>query len=209
MKKVTALLLGLTKEEYRTLKELNTPEKIQSFVSQLRINFEQQGPTTLSVREVLRLRKAHCIEGAMLAACAFWVNGERPLLLDLRAEHDYDHVIAVYKQNGLWGAISKSNHAQLRYRDPIYRTLRELALSYFHEYYNEKGEKTLRAYSRVFDLRGVPAHLWVTSGKESWDVGSLLDDIRHYSLFPRTQIPLLQHIDEMEERSAQLREFSR
>ena len=136
-------------------------------------NFEPDGDTVLSVREVLRQRRAHCIEGAMVAAAALWVHGEPPLLLDLEAVRDYDHVVTVFRRHGRWGAISKTNHVPLRYRDPVYRSLRELAMSYFHEYANRRGQKTLRTYSRVLDLRTIPAAVWVTNGTNCWEVASL------------------------------------
>ncbi|HET7403670.1 MAG TPA: hypothetical protein VFJ62_17865, partial [Usitatibacter sp.] len=120
--------LGLTLREYATLKRLDTPEKIQAFLNAIPCNHEIGGETILSVREVLRQRRAHCIEGAMVAACALWVHGEPPLVMHLDCDtSDYPHVIALFRRHGAWGAISKTNGAPLRYRDPIYRTLRELA----------------------------------------------------------------------------------
>ena len=115
------------------LARLRTPIQIQDFVSALPVNFEPDGDTCLSVAGALRGRRAHCIEGAFIAACALWMNGEQPLLMDFQARGDDDHVIALFRQNGLWGAISKSNHIWLRWRDPVYRSPRELAMSYFHE----------------------------------------------------------------------------
>ncbi|HEV3410188.1 MAG TPA: hypothetical protein VG095_07830, partial [Chthoniobacterales bacterium] len=126
--------LGLSRQHATTLARLRTPQKIQDFVSELPTNFEPEGDTCLSVAEVLRQRRAHCIEGAFVAACALWMNGEPPLLMDFQATLDDDHVIALFKRGGCWGAISKSNHIWLRWRDPVYRTPRELAMSYFHEY---------------------------------------------------------------------------
>ena len=196
--------LGLTHAEYAILKRLSTPHKIQDFVSTLRANFEHKGDTCLSVRQVLQLNHAHCIEGAMLAACALWIQGEPPLLLDLKAEHDFDHVVALFRRGGCWGAISKTNHAQLRYRDPVYRTLRELAISYFHEYTNKKGRLTLRSYSLAFDLRKVDPQLWVTNGSDCWDIPEMLDEIRHYPLVTRRQVRLLCRRDAMERKAGEL-----
>ena len=115
--------LGLTPAEFRVLQRLDTPHKIPAYLNGIPQNFEPDGQTALSVREVLRQRRSHCIEGGMLAAAALWVHGERPLLLDLSAENDYDHVVALFRRNGCWGAISKTNHYALRYRDPAYRNL--------------------------------------------------------------------------------------
>ena len=134
------------------------PLRIQAFLNATPINHEIGGETVLSVREVIRQRRAHCIEGAMFAACALWVQGEPPLVMHLDChESDFPHVVALFRRGGAWGAISKTNGAPLRYRDPIYRTLRELAMSYFHEYSNRRGHKTLRSYSTSFDLRRIPS----------------------------------------------------
>src|SRR5437879_8604778 len=121
--------LGLTRAEFLVLARLSTPEKIQGFLDALPANFEIGGQTCLSVREVLRRRRAHCIEGAMLGACALWVHREPPLLMDLRAERDYDHVVVLFRRNAHWGAMSQTNSTVLRCRDPASRTLPELALA--------------------------------------------------------------------------------
>ena len=140
--------LGLTVREHATLAPLATPPRIQAFVNALRANHEPDGETVRSVRGVLRHREAHCIEAALVAACALWIHGERPLVMHLDcAPSDYPHVVALFRRDRLWGAISKSNGAWLRYREPVYRTLRELAMSYFHEYFDTRGRKTLRSYS--------------------------------------------------------------
>ena len=199
--------LGLTRTEFAILKRLSTPHKIQDFVSSLRANFERKGDTCLSVRQVLRRHHAHCIEGAMLAACTLWIHGEPPLLLDLKAVHDFDHVVALFRRRGCWGAISKTNHVQLRYRDPVYRTLRELAMSYFHEYTNKKGRLTLRSYSRAFDLRKVNPQLWVTNGSDCWDIPEMLDEIRHYPLVTGKQARILYRRDAMERKVGALLQY--
>jgi len=180
--------LGLTPAEFATLRRLDTPEKIQQFLYRLRQNFELEGDTCRTVREVLRVRRAHCIEGAMLAACALWVHGEPPLLLDMRAERDYDHVVALFKRNGRWGAISKTNGIGLRWRDPVYRTLRELAMSYFHEYTNRRDHKTLREYSVPYDLRRLDPAVWVTGKDHAWEVADELDQLRHFKLLQRRNL---------------------
>jgi hypothetical protein len=198
--------LGLTRAEFRTLERLDSPEKIQAFLNAIPANFEPDGDTVFSVRNVLRHRRAHCIEGAMLAACALWIHGEPPLLLDLEAVQDYDHVVALFRRNGCWGAISKTNYVPLRYRDPVYRSIRELAMSYFHEYANRRGEKTLRRYSRAFDLRSVDPKLWVTNGENCLEVAEMLDEIRHFPLVSQRQVRLLRTRDRMERRAQKLRE---
>jgi hypothetical protein len=180
--------LGLTPEEGHVLAALRTPHHVQTFVADLRANFETDGDTLRSVRGVLRHRQAHCIEAAFVAACALWLHGDPPLLMDLTAAPgDSDHVVALFRRNGCWGAISKSNHAWLRWRDPVYRTLRELAMSYFHEYFN-KGRKTLRTYSASFDLRRFASEAWITGEESCWEVGGALDDARHYRLITPAQM---------------------
>jgi hypothetical protein len=198
--------LGLSKAEFAVLKRLRTPEKIQDFLNRMSPNFETDGQTCLSVRGVLRQRRAHCIEGAMLAACALWVHGEPPLLLDLRAERDYDHVVALFRRGRCWGAISKTNPAVLRWRDPVYRSLRELAMSYLHEYANKRNQKTLRSYAGPFDLRRFDPKLWVTNGKNCWDVGATLDDLRHRPLLTKKQARALRLRDAMERKVGALNE---
>jgi hypothetical protein len=148
---------------------------------------------------VLRERTAHCIEGALLAAAALWQHGERPLLLDLRSTpDDLDHVVTLYRRHGHWGAISKTNHAVLRYREPIYRTVRELALSYFHEYFLDDGRKTMRDYSNPFDISKYFDDRWLTREDDLWDVAEALDDSPHHRLMTPVQIRGLRRVDPVE-----------
>lgn len=187
-KRPTPAELGLTAGEGRILSALKTPQRIQEFVVGLHANFERDGDTLRSVRGVLHHREAHCLEAAFVAACALWLQGEPPLLMDLTAaKGDADHVVTLFQRNGCWGAISKSNHAWLRWRDPVYRDLRELAMSYFHEYFNN-GRKTLRTYSVAFDLRRFAPETWITNEEDCWDVGAALDDARHYRLIKPAQM---------------------
>ena len=196
-------VIRITKQELAMFKKLTTPQKVQDFVSSLHHNFELNGDSCMSVREVLRARRGHCIEGAIVAALAFWVHGRKPLLLDLRAENDFDHVVALFKENGKWGAISKGNHAYTLYRDPVYRTVRELVMSYFHEYYNTKGRKTLRAFSRPFDLRRYKPEVWIT-GEGAWQVAEDIDAAPHTVLFSKKDVRNLRIIDEIETRVSKL-----
>jgi hypothetical protein len=162
----------------------------------------------LSVREVLRQRRAHCIEGAMLAAAALWVHGEPPLVMHLDCHiSDFPHVITLFRRNGAWGAISKTNGAPLRYRDPIYRSLRELALSYFHEYSNRRGHKTLRTYSCSFDLRRIDPAEWVTNVKSCWGAHDRLVALRHFALISKRQERLLAKRDPFERKASRLVEY--
>src|SRR2546423_3446173 len=196
--------LALSLREFAALGRLSTPEKIQSFLNAIHINHEIDGETILSVREVLAQRHAHCIEAAFVGACAFWVHGEPPLLMHLDcAQTDYPHVIALFRRRGAWGAISKSNGAPLRYRDPVYRNLRELAMSYFHEYSDRHGRKTLRSYSAPFDLRCVDAKLWVTNTHACLETNDRLASARHYPLVTSRQERLLVRRDPFERPTAQ------
>src|SRR5947209_8697873 len=173
----------LQKSELRLLRKLSTPEKIQKYLDDLPYNKEKEGETCRSPRLVIEYNTAHCFEGALFAAAALRVNGHPPLILDLEAVRDDDHVIAVYRTNECWGAIAKSNYAGLRFRSPVYRTLRELVLSYFEHYYNLKGEKTLRAYSRPVNLARFDPIGWMTSEEPLWTIPEYLVEIRHTPLF--------------------------
>lgn len=183
---------GLAPGDLRTLRSLNTPARIQRFLDELEY---QYADTAWSPARVLRERKGHCMEGAMLAAAALRVQGRPPLLMDLEAVHDDDHVIALYRERGLWGGLAKSNFAGLRFRAPIYRTLRELALSYFEHYYNLRGERTLRAYSLPVSLAPLDRLHWMTAEDDVWFVPERLIAARHYPLFPHQVARALPRLD--------------
>lgn len=169
-------------EERAVLRRLNTPEKIQRFLDGLAYNKESHGNTCRSPRRVLRDRTAHCMEGALFGAAALRAGGHPPLLLDLEAVRDDDHVLAIFRSHGHWGAVAKSNYSGLRYREPVYRTLRELAMSYFEHYYNHQKEKTLRRYSRPVNLRRFDAMNWMTAEEDVWAIPEYLCDIAHSPL---------------------------
>ncbi len=178
-KRVRALL---SPRERRLYARLRTPALIQDYLDALSVNFELGGETYRSPREVLKRREAHCMEAALLAASLLAYHGEAPLLLDLRALDAYeDHVVALFRRNGRWGALSKSNHAIMRSRDAVYTSPRELALSYFHEFVEDDGTKSLRSYSAPFDLRKFAPERWVTSGE---DLGFLVDRLEASRHFP-------------------------
>ncbi|KAA0206149.1 hypothetical protein EDM68_03310 [Candidatus Uhrbacteria bacterium] len=202
-------MFGLTKDELHVLRRLDTPRKVQAFLDEIPINFEPEGDTCLSPRRVMRERRAHCIEGAMLAALAFRIHGQRPLLLDLvSSDRDTDHVVALFKQHGCWGAVSKTNHAVLRYREPVYKTIRELALSYFHEYFDPTGFKTLRTYSRPMDLSRFDRDNWVTSEEDNWFVVNHLFDTPHIPLLSRRQIATLNRAHPVEIKAGEITEWT-
>lgn len=145
----------------------------------------------MSVRRVIDSGTAHCFEGALFAAAALMYNGHKPLLLDLQTtSDDQDHVVALFKQGSHWGAISKTNHAVLRFRDPVYASVRELALSYFHEYFLNNGKKTMRAYSMPFDLSKLPLSDWLTSDDDLVDLVDMLDEAPHNDVLPKDNLKL-------------------
>lgn len=200
-----ALNLGIPRRQAQILARLKTPEAIQDYITGLPANLEPNGDTCLSVVEAMRQRRAHCIEGGFIAACALWIHGQKPLLMDLQAHGDDDHVVTLFRHGRCWGAISKTNHIWLRWRDPIYRSLRELAMSYFHEYVCET-KKTLRSYSRPIDLRRFDPKLWVTATDHCWDVGAACDDAKHYRLLTEAQARRLRPRDAMEVHAGKLLE---
>lgn len=195
--------LGLTAREFAVLSRLATPPRIQAFIAAIPANHEPAGETLHSVRNVLRWRVAHCMEGALVAACALWIQGEPPLLLHLDcAPHDNPHVIALFRRGRAWGAISKSNGAWLRYREPVYRSLRELAMSYFHEFFDRDGHKTLRGFGRPCDLRRIDPASWVTSSGPCWALHDRLAAGAHRALLTPAQIGALSRRDVFERESA-------
>jgi hypothetical protein len=184
---------NLNKEELALYRRLNTPEKIQKYLDDLPYNKERDGETCRGPRRVIRDNTAHCFEGALFGAAALRMNGLPPLILDLESVRDDDHVIAIYRTNGHWGAIAKSNYAGLRFRSPVYRTLRELALSYFEHYYNLDGEKTLRAYSRPVNLSRFDKIDWMISEEDLWAMPEYLLEISHT---PIAQVTRRMYMDE-------------
>jgi len=171
-------------QEKYVFERFSEPGNIQVFLDGLAYNTSD---TVFSPREVLRRRQAHCLDGALFAAAALEWLGHRPALMDLRAVNDDDHVIAVFREKGLWGAVAKSNTTLLRYRDPVYRSLRELALSYFPVYFNVDGEMSLREYSCTFSLKPFGPG-WKFSRDDMSFIGDALDKARHYPLLSRQQL---------------------
>ena len=183
------LVKTLTPRERRQFTRLDTPEKIQNFLDKLPANFEPDGDTHMSPRRMLEAGVAHCTEGAIFAAACLAYHGHDAYLMDLRSlPADQDHVVTLFRQRGLWGAISKTNHAVLRWRDPIYRTPRELAMSYAHEYYLKSGRKSLIAFSKPFRVTRYAPARWVTA-KENLDwLIVALDDSPHVALAPKSAL---------------------
>jgi len=175
----------LTPAEQRLFARLDTPQKVQDFVDRLPANFELDGDTVMSPRRMLRARRAHCAEGALFGAAVLAFHGRPAWLMDLRAlPSDHDHVVALFTERGLWGAISKSNHAILRWRDPIYRSARELAMTYAHEYCLPGGKKSMLAFSRPFALTRFAPERWVTTDDELHWLMDALDAAPHVPVAP-------------------------
>lgn len=200
--------LSLNKQELKIYQKLNTPAKIQDFLVKLPANFEKKGETCYSPRLVLRHRKAQCLEGAIFAAAALYFHGHKPLIVDLRSNHkDLDHIIAIFKKNNKWGAISKTNHAVLRYREPVYRDPHELVMSYFHEYFLDDGRKTLRSYSKPLNLSRFDKRSWMTSEKDVWYIDKALDEMSYLPLIEKSAIKNLRRADPVEIAAGKIREW--
>jgi len=179
MKQKPKITETFTAREHHLLHKLSTPWKIQKYLDELPYNKERDGETCRSPRRTIRDGTAHCLEAALLAAAALRINGHPPLILDLESVRDDDHVIAVCRIDGLWGSMAKSNYAGLGFREPVYRTLRELVMSYFEHYYNLQGEKTLRAFSRPVKLSRFDRMNWMTAEVDVWQIPEYLTTIAH------------------------------
>jgi hypothetical protein len=203
-----ALRAILSAAERRVFARLDSPQKIQAFLDRLPVNFELDGESTMSPRRMLKARTAHCSEGAIFAAAVLAYHGEPPLLMDFQAlPSDEDHVITVFKERGLWGAISKTNHAVLRWRDPIYRSARELAMSYAHEYYLWSGKKSLLAYSRPFSLARYTPKRWVIEEEDlDWLLWAL-DSSPHVAVAPNRALQMRRRTSAVELRMLTLVEW--
>jgi hypothetical protein len=197
-------MFSFTKKELARMKKLNTPAKVQDFLNGIQFNFEKKKETLKSPIRVLREKNAHCLEGAMLGAHILSLHGFPPLVLHLQTtKEDYDHVVAPFKVNGLWGALSKTNHAVLRYREPIYKNIRELVMSYFHEYFLDNGVKTLRRYSRPLNLN-IFGKNWMLEDGDLWGIDEELDKIKHYNALPQKSIKVLRKADGVEIRAGKV-----
>jgi len=163
----------------RKFRALKTPAGVQGFLDGLPYNLSY---TARSPKRVLHDCTASCLEGGIFAAAALRVLGFAPLIFDLEAEQDTDHVVAIFKRRGHWGAVAKSNFAGCRYREPVYRSLRELAMSYFNIYFNLRFERTLRRYSRPVNLARFDRLNWMTTEKPVWFIAEHLCEIPHISL---------------------------
>lgn len=197
-------------KEIKIFKKLNTPAKIQDYINKIPFNFDERHDACLSPRKVLEKNKADCIEGALLASAILEFHGYKPLVVDLRSvkkPYDYDHVIAVFKVEGFWGAISKTNHSVLRYREPIYKNIRELVMSYFHEYFLDSGLKTLREYSLPINMNRFNKINWRTTEKSISKIMGEIDRIKHFKILNKKQEKTLRLADKIEINSTKMVEY--
>ncbi|MGE0004753.1 MAG: hypothetical protein AB7S92_04105 [Parvibaculaceae bacterium] len=199
--------IGLTRQEIRIFARLSAPEKIQNFITDMPSNAEPDGDTCYSVRTALRKNRCHCIEGAFIAACALMLHGSRALLMDFQARGDDDHVLALFRRGRFWGAISKSNSIWLRWRDPVYRTPRELAMSYFHEYILGP-KKSLRRVSRPFDIGAYRPEDWITAEEDCWNMAGEIDRAPHVELVTAAQAGQLKLRDRLETYADTIKEYA-
>jgi len=191
------------------MKKLNTPAKVQDFLNSFKFNFEEKKETLKSPLFTMRAKNTHCLEGALLGAYILSLHGFKPYLLHLKAlERDYDHIVAPFKINGFWGALSKTNHAVLRYREPVYKNIRELVMSYFHEYFLDDGTKTLRQYSSLLNLNSFEKD-WMTMEGDLWGIDEELDNIKHYNIVPKKYIRKLRKADKVEILAGKIVEYEK
>lgn len=199
-------------KELLFLKTLTTPIRIQDYLDSIPFNFCEDEETCMSPARTVSAKKADCLEGALLAAACLWLQGETPYIMNLKVRKgfgDDDHAVAVYKRNGYFGAISKTNHAVLRFRDPVYKTLRELAMSYFHEYFLYKnGTKTMSGYSSLVDLRRFGKG-WITAEHNLWDIAEKLYHAKHYATVPEANKKYVRKATQFERTVTETTEYTK
>jgi len=201
-------MLVFTSAEKVLIRKMNTPAKVQDFLNGLEFNFEEKGGMLKSPILTLRARRAHCMEGALLGAYILSLHGRKPLILHLQtAKGDFDHVIALFKENNFLGALSKTNHGVLRYREPIYKNIRELVMSYFHEYILDNGKKTLRRYSKPLNLN-IFGNNWMLAEEDLWAIDDKLDKIKHYDIAPKEVFKKLRLADKIERNLGKIVEYA-
>jgi len=193
LKKLEAQLVS---SERKFLDGLDSPIKIQSFLNTLPYSADEFYRCPL---RVLRDRKAHCFDGGLFAAMALRRIGHSPLILELIPNaRDDDHILALFKKFDHWGAVAQSNFTGLRYREPVYRSLRELVMSYFEDFFNAAGEKTLVGYRTPINLKAFDRLDWMTS-----DAGleTLSTDMDRYRIVPLITPEMAAGLAPLDERS--------
>lgn len=199
----------LSPKEKALFEKLDTPQKIQDYLDRIPQNFSHSaGHTLRSPRRMLQDPSGYCFEGAVFAAAALAYHGGEPLIMDLRAvEPDVDHVVATFKRDGLWGAISKTNYSVLKWRDPVYKSIRELAMSYFHEYFLDNGNKSFKDYSLPFNLKKFKPERWVIANEPLEWLAVALDDARHYPTVPARLLKRARKASYVELEASDMREW--
>lgn len=192
MQPLKAVESRLTPKERQLWRSLSSPFKIQAFIDGVPYSGEERYRSPLTF---LRDQTGHCFDGALFAAAALRRLGHPPLIVDLLPGDDDDHILAVYRRGTAWGAVAKSNFAGLRFREPVYRTLRELVMSYFEAYYNLRGEKTLRGYTRPLNLTAFDRVNWMWNDERLDDIGVKLGEIKAYRLLTSAQVRSLNPMD--------------
>jgi len=203
-------VLEFTKKELELIRKLNTPAKVQDYLNSLKFNFEENGEDTLeSPISIMRKGKAHCAEGAILGAYILSKHGYQPLLVHLMTtKSDFSHLIVPFKQDGLWGALSKTNHAVLRYREPVYKNIRELVMSYFHEYFLDSGVKTLRQYSKPLNLN-IFEKGWEGTEGNLWGIDNELYKIKYYDIAPKKVVRKFRKAEKIEIEAGKIEEHKK
>lgn len=197
---------------YKLIKKLNRPDKIQDFLDRIPFNFEEERETYMSPKKVFEKNKAHCFEGALFASvCLRNVNIEN-YLVDLKVKNlkiDSDHVLCAFKINKFWGAISKTNHSVLRYRDPVYKNYRELVMSYFHEYFLDDGSKSLKSFSKPFDVFKKFGKKWIENEEDLDHIAEALDKYPHINFVPKENKNLIKKASKTEIKGASIVEWKK
>jgi hypothetical protein len=195
-------------KEFKILSKLDSPDMIQTFLDHIPFNHEKDGETCMSAARVLSVRKAHCMEGSFVACAALLQMGEKPHIVSLKVEKtDYDHIIVLFKRNGYYGALSKTNHPVLQYRDPVYRSVRELVMSYFHEYFlYTSGRKTLLGYTKPINLNRY-GKKWLTAEEDVWDIAEKIYDAPIISVVPKKNKDLLRRATTFEREAFSAQEW--
>ncbi len=195
-------MLSYSRKEEAFIAKLNTPLKVQAFLDSIPFNSEKRGETCMSALRVLRERKAHCLEGAFFACACLMRAGRKPLIVSLKAKKpDDDHILILYKENGYYGAISKTGHPVLTFRDPVYRTVRELVMSYFHEYFHfKKGNKTLVGYTKPINMLRFGMK-WITAEEDLWDIGEKIYKIPFITIVPKKNKRYIRTVSSLERRA--------
>lgn len=200
----------LTKEELQLVRKLSTPNKVQDFLDSIPFNHEKGGETCMSPSRVITTKKAHCLEGAMFAFLCLSYHGYKPKLVNLKVSSpiDFDHVVVIYKEYGHFGAVSKTNHNILRFRDPVYKTIREVVMTYFHEYFlPETGEKTLIGYSPPITLWNFGTS-WVSAKEDLWDIAETIYTMKHLSVTPSLPKQKRRYATDVERKASMIEEWS-